>query len=239
MVSPDPLGLFEAARQAVLTADWQRLASLCDQASLEAFADGVRRQFAAPQPDAARMIEGYLREYPDVPRGEAERRVTSSLGPLDPRARLELDFPSIDSLEALWRLTPLEIFAAWCEGQSPQRQMAQAVHSTESGEQHRAPLPDLKKLFNFDVLGVVSDGDSVAHVVYRDRAYVDIRADSAGTQVASGIDLEELEARAHLSTLLCHRLPTGEWRILARAGLLGIGTMMYYFGACTEDEDAA
>jgi hypothetical protein len=239
MVPLDPLGLFEAARRAVLTADWQRLASLCDQASLEAFADGVRRQFASPQPDAARMIEGYLREYPDVPRGEAERRVTASLGSLDPRVRLEQDFPSIDSLEVLWRLTPLELFAAWCEGQSPQRQMAQAVESMESGEQHLAPLPDLQGFFNFDVLGVVPDGDNVAHVVYRDRAYVDTRADSPGTKVSSGIDLEELEARAHLSTLLCHRLPSGEWTILARAGLLGIGTTMYYFGAYTQDEDAA
>jgi hypothetical protein len=239
MVPGDPLGLFEAARRAVLAADWQRLASLCDQASLEAFADGVRRQFASPQPDVTRMIEGYLRQYPDVPRGEAERRVSASLGSLDPRVRLEQDFPSIDSLEALWRLTPAELFAAWCEGQSPQRQMAQAVHSVEPGEQQRAPLPDWQEFFNFDVLGVVPDGDSVAHVIYRDRVYVDTRADSPGAKVSGGIDLEELEARAHLNTLLCHRLPSGQWRILARAGLFGIGTMMYYFGAYNEDDNAA
>jgi hypothetical protein len=56
-MTTDPLELFGAVRYAVLAEVWRGLASLCDEASLEAFADGVQHQFAAPPPDLDRVVD--------------------------------------------------------------------------------------------------------------------------------------------------------------------------------------
>ena len=227
-----PEGAFRTAVTALNAGDWRSVAATCDPASLTAFKRQMLEQFEPSRPRPTLTIEQLTRHDPELPRAVAEYQVAQFETMTDPREQLRDELPSVRDVAELKRLEPAEVFAAWLEGRSPKRMIERLVRQgrfpAASASAHEQLLPAL----NYDPIGVVHDGERVAHVLYRHTSLVsdDWEEGDAARWLAS-LSAEEqalakdLANRQHPSVTTCRRQPDGTWRLIADYGFLTLGSI--------------
>jgi hypothetical protein len=232
MPHTNPTRLFESAVVALRNEDWPGLARLCDPVSLRAFRRQTVEHIAPAIAHVPLTAEALMKHSPDMPRAAAEYQVAQHQQYANPERRLRSEFPTVASVEALVSLEPLELFAAWLEGRSPRRQIAAIIgagHAPPEFAEQAASMSQV--MFDYVVLGAVSDGDDVSHVIYRQR--VDEQ------EVWTGEAAKELErlpadeqqlmreswARGLPRTARCRLQEDGTWRLHADHSLLSVGNM--------------
>jgi hypothetical protein len=234
-MASDPLTLFHAAHAAYTAEEWLALARLCDAASLAAFRDQLVLQYTRELPSRTQLIESYAGHSPGTPRDVVEQHVDLVRRPAD--ERLRSDLPGVGSVQLLLELSPAEVFAAWMQSQSPRSQIEQgaaAGHAAPAAAD--AARAALQTLLACVALGVVFDGDRIAHVIYRPALPGEV-SHQPGDARAGGDDPladVDLEGRTHVSALLCRRAADGQWHLVADTGLFGLGFLMYQL-----DDDGA
>lgn len=217
----DPEALFHAAIAAYDAEDWNGLAGMCDPVSLSLFRTQTVEPFLNPRPEGRLTVEDYLRHAPDMPREVAEYNVARINADSDPETRLKRDFPTVRSVEELLGMSPREVYAAWLLGVSWRMQLERQV---EEGQLPRAAvdraLENMVPSMRHVVLGVVPDGERIAHIVYR-------TDDEPGDDPAI-TDPDEREfhldtrVRMGVSVSTCRKGTDGVWRLIADHGLFGV-----------------
>lgn len=127
------------------------------------------------------------------------------------------------------------MFALWCAAQSHRDAAEETVGAGRLTPKHAEELlARLRSRSQFVLLGVVPDGDRAAHIIYRHRLPSEPdESDSTGSDAA--VPLDELAARSRVASEVCHRLGAGEWRLLPRPGLFGLGTALLHFAEEQDD----
>ena len=218
----DPEALFHAALAALAREDWAQLAEMCDPASLSLFRSAAIRYYLEPKPRSIVTVEQYLEHAPDMPREVAEYHVRQIQAELDRSKSLERDYPTVGSIDELRQMSAVALYASWLEGKSFRRQLQRAAkqHSLpdsavdealrSAGAEERATL-----------LGVVPDGERVAHVLYRMEV-------TSAPEISEGDTAEhefqkDMAGRQFVHVLTCRRGTEGGWRLIADHSLLGHG----------------
>lgn len=225
----NPESVFNEAAAAVDRGDWEQAASLCDPASLSVFKRELLERVDAKQ--EAWTVERMLQFQPDLPREVAEYQIAQFNGISDAKRVLEREVPSVASVEQLRDMSPVEVFAAWLEGQSYERQVEGMRRETSIPPEVLEVVLRSRPERTFKILGMIPDGDRIAHVVYRQECtWPDDSDDSDETpQPAIDVDPEESSFLAdrsqpapEFSTL--RRQGDGSWRMIADHRFLGLGS---------------
>jgi hypothetical protein len=228
----DPLELFSAAASAVEREDWLALALLCDRDSLQRFVNELLRPFRGTDPAVELSVEDYV-VHTGVTREVAENEIARIREQQSPESRLRDQFPRINSVAALLRLTPPEVFAAWLHGCSPRaqidRQLQQGLVTPEVAVH---AIARIRGVWRYRALGSVSDGADLRHVVYLWEGNVVGDTDNR-TEV--GAELVADDHREHPQILTLRRSGSG-YGILANERVFGIGIHMYHFEPHGEGE---
>ena len=222
MLFRDPEALFHAAVAALAREDWLRVAEMCDPASLSLYQSAVLRYYLEPQSHAPVTVEQYLAHAPDMPREVAEYHVRQIHAEIDRSKSLERDYPTVGSIDELRQMSAVALYASWLEGRSLRRQLQQIAKQQSlpdsavdealraAGAEERATL-----------LGVVPDGERVAHVLYRTEiAQVPAISEDGAEEREFQADMA---GRQFVSVLTCRRGKDGGWRLIADHSLLGHG----------------
>jgi hypothetical protein len=161
--------VFDAAVASLNAERWNAMPAFVDPVSLRSFSAELITRVTPPSGSRSLTAEEYLAHDPNMPRSVAEYHVAQAATRDDAHARLAREFPEVASLTALSALTPEEIFVKWLQGKSMRQQFEQLVAAGQiAGDvaASRASLP-FTTAYDYRVLGVVEDGDRVAHVLYR------------------------------------------------------------------------
>ncbi len=217
-----PMDLFEAAVTALREGDLQRAAELCDPVSLRMFHRQLCEQFDSSTGRFGLTAEMLMRASPDMPRDVAEYQIARMRQNSDPERRLREELPSVASVEELRALEPAAAFAAWLDGRSPRRQIAALVKAGEAPPGALANQQSFGRLVHHYVtLGVVSDGDDVAYVLYRHQADESTMRSAEAVQELASLPADEQtfvrEQWLHQKPMLlpCRRQADGPWRLHA------------------------
>jgi hypothetical protein len=134
-------------------------------------------------------------------------------------------------------LSPKELFAAWLVQHSTRNRIETEV---EAGRMSRGRadrfLAQLGGEFSYMPLGVVPDGERVAHIVYRSEpapeAWPILDAELEKSQLPPDERefRRDLFYREHPGFLTCHRTSHGPWRVLASRNFFGVGGGLWSFG---------
>ncbi|HEU4564423.1 MAG TPA: hypothetical protein VFS05_07240 [Gemmatimonadaceae bacterium] len=241
----DPLALFRDAVDALNRGDWLAAAALCDPLSLRSFRRSLLLEIAPSEPPRSLTVDDFVRHTPDMPREVAEYQVEQSRKFMAPMRRLRENLPGVRSVEEAEAMSPEELFAGWLDGRSPWRQIerlaAEGRIPAATVAQARAyPLP----VHRYEVLGVVHDGDRIAHVVYRHANAPDAPDEEAHEAWLAEQPEEERELardlawRAPPQVVTCRRQPDGSWRLLAGWDFLHLGSSAIVGFAQAEDGEA-
>jgi hypothetical protein len=235
---PQPLELFRQAAEALQQEHWGDVARLCDPASLERFRNEQVRMLAPARPLPALTVEQLMRHDPQMPREAAEYQVASARRHTDAATRLEREFPGIEGLEQLRAMEPAELFAVWLQGQSPGHQARMAIRDSRVPETHWQEILATadRTRESLVALGVVPDGDRVAHVVYRREFHAspdETDPDDVWIEELSPAEQElarDMAGRDFPQVATCRRQPDGDWRLLAGFDFLQLGQFMVSVG---------
>jgi hypothetical protein len=238
----DPFALFRAAVDALNTEDWSGAAALVDPVSLRRFARQVLERLAPAVPPRPMTADDYMRFDPQLPREVAEHWAAQARRDADPTSRLQRELPGVGSLEALRTLAPEEVFRHWLDGRSARRQVALAADGRIS--QRAAHLSTLAGFarYRYVPLGVVPDGDQMAHILYRHDAdpQQPWSGDAANWLASQPADEQllarELSARGHPYVALVRRQVDGTWRFVVEHDFLNMANTVIG-GIRLEDED--
>jgi hypothetical protein len=197
----DPLGLFNAAVDAIDRQDWREVAALCDPASLAEFRNELLALVTPRQtPEASIRTIDLMRTDPSMPRAVAEWQAQRVREHQDPDRRLREEIPSVDSRAKLESMTPPEVFAAWLEGRTIGNVVERAW---ERRQITRAAIDEIlaaeRPKIVYVPLGWVPDGEAIGYVIYRQRA-----------------------ARSHPQASMVRRHANGAWLFVASRDLLMI-----------------
>ena len=168
----DPLDLFRAAVDSLNREKWRALAELCDRASLEEFKTDLLDILSPPPAESPKLTATELiKAVPGMPRAVAEYQVQRFREQLDPDRRLRDELPSVSSRAEVEKMKPLDVFTAWLEGRSLQRQVERTF---ERKQMSRAMANEIlasgARRFDYVALGYVDDGETTRYVVYRRNA---------------------------------------------------------------------
>lgn len=235
----DPTDLFHAAQTAIAQEDWRGVTELCDSTSLRLFRLQTL-QSLQPRPDPTITVEDYLKHAPDMPRSVAEYHVSLIGRHTEPEARLKEDFPTVGSIAELARLSPVELFTEWLKGTSPRAQVEKALRDHQIPRKQAERIErDMREQPPFAppvLLGVVPDGDQVAHVLYRDA--------NVGAPDPSIVE-EDLRAFQHdvlqrklVRVETVRRSESGAWGLIAAWGMLGLGINAVYIEPTGDDAES-
>lgn len=173
-----------------------------------------------------------MRTNPDMPREVAEYQYAQYRAATDPQERLREEVPSVQDVAQLQRMDPAEVFAVWLEGRTPARVVERLVQAGRIGTATASrmleqPFPAL----DYHPIGVVYDGEQVAHVLYHHTSSMDDERDEAIERWIARLPQEEqalardLANREHPSVTTCRRQPDGTWRLIAGHGFLTLDSM--------------
>jgi hypothetical protein len=222
--------LVRAAIEIVNRSDWYAAAELCDPVSLSAFRRQMLQQFEPTAPRFEITVEQHLRHSPEMPRAVAEFYVEQHRARMDPATRLRYELPGIPDVDALRLMSAEEIFAAWLDGRSPRRQIERLVSEGQISPASATRSHELASMVHpYVAIGIVQDGDDVAHVLYRyDVDAVHSSADAEEWLAKLPKDEQtlalELSGRLHPQVTTCRRQQDGTWRLLAGYDFLGLGS---------------
>lgn len=222
MPHSNPAQLFQSALTALRNEDWSALAKLCDPVSLQSFRRQTIEHLAPVSQQAQLTVEMLMKHSPDMPRAAAEYQVAQHQRYANPEGRLQRELPTVTSVEELVSLAPASLFAAWLEGRSPRRQIAALMGAGNLPPEAEADLIKLSQhMLDFVLLGVVSDGDDVSHVVYRQRVDESELWTGEAAQELNKLPAEEQKlmreswARGMPRTVRCRLQEDGTWRLHA------------------------
>lgn len=195
----DPVVLFQTVIDAQLARNWRQVADLCDPVSLLTFKRQLHQRLA--------WHEQHLRDHPAADRGD------------QPWWRGQL--PGIDSVSTLVALPPEDVFARWLEGHSAQYTLSVLADVGKISEVQAANASAAIALQHVFVIGAVSDGPELAHVLYGELS----------EDASSPVDEDEEEAfrpstderalsrqrvgRNPPSVATCRRQVSGGWLLIA------------------------
>lgn len=241
----DPLALFQAAVDALNAEDWAAAATLVDPVSLRTFARQFRERFAPDVPPTAMTADDYLRADPQLPRAVAEHYAAEARRYADPTSRLPRELPGVASVEALRALTPEEVFGKWLEARSFRRQIEQLA---AAGQISQRALELRTKAgyggsYQYVAIGVVDDGDRIAHILYRQDVDPEQPWSGDGAKWLASrpadeqVLARELWAYGHPSVATVRRQTDGPWRFLVEHDFLGVGSM-HIAGVSARDKES-
>ncbi|HTE45250.1 MAG TPA: hypothetical protein VK636_08425 [Gemmatimonadaceae bacterium] len=240
----DPLALFRAAVDALNAEDWAAAAALVDPVSVRVFARQLLERLAPGVPQRTVTADEYLLSDPQLPRAVAEHYAAEAVRHADPTLRLPLEFPDVTSVEGLRALTPVEILARWLDGRSLRRQTERlAAHGRISLRALEVlTLAGFAGSYQYVALGMVADGDAIAHVLYHTHVAKDQpwSGDAANWLASLPPDEQvlarEMWTRGHPTVATVRRQIDGTWRLLIEHDFLGIGGM-HISGIRMKDEE--
>lgn len=227
--------LFFAFTGVLERGEWAAAASLCDPASLAAFKRGLLERVSPTRAETTMTVEQYLKFQPDMPREVAEYQVAEMRRAAASNRVLEDELPGVASAEALRALTPAEVYAAWLEGGSYERQLERSIRSA------RVPDAVLEELRSqprprrtYRVLGSVRDGERLAFILYREEFEYDVtlrrEPDPEMAAYLAALTPEERELANDPPPFIQHaaarRQPDGSWKLLADHQMPGRDGMM-------------
>lgn len=185
-------------------------------------------------------VEEYLRHSPEMPRAVAEYHVAQHRLMADPLWRMQQELPGVEGVEQLKQLGPEEVFARWLDGRTPRRQIERMIAEGRIGAASaELTLEQVAPALHYEPIGVLADGDRVAHVLYRP---LEQDPDDAGTEAAEWMArmppderelTRDLAGRQHPMVATCRRQPDGSWRLIAGYGFLMLGSITI----CVAPED--
>ena len=209
-----PVGVVESVLRGFSSENWIGVADLFDEGSLSEFRRNVLWRYSIPTP-----------------------RLDVDQSTSDPVMRLREELPRISSIEELELLPPRQLYAVWLESHSPRAQVNRLVESGQvSRTRAEKVLPSIVSNWNYTVIGVVMDGDTVAHVLYRgDRSATGLKQVEADLLRASApaAELETLRdifGKENPGLVTCRRNSDGFWRLLASHYPFGIGVGVIWIG---------
>jgi hypothetical protein len=173
-----------------------------------------------------------MRGNPALPRAVAEYYEAEARRHADPATRLEQELPGVQSLLELHTLAADELFRHWLAGRSARRQVERLAvdgHISHRTAEIRASRDF--RMYRYVVIGVLPDGDELAHVLYRhDVDSEKPLSGGAASWLANLPDDEQLLARqlwasGHPSVALFRRQPDGSWRLIVEHDFLQIGSI--------------
>lgn len=223
---------FRTAVAALNAGDFTTAAELCDAASLQMVARQLLSGIGEGEPVAPVTVEDILRSSPDMPRVVAEYHVMQARRHAVEGGMLRALLPECSSVEAARAATPSQLFAWWLEGR---RDTYQIRHLEERGlapagtaDLHRAHVPGLGLQLVF--LGVVGDGPTVAHVLYRDDHGDPATWGPESTGWLAALPPEEAAValdqtvRSPVRSTMCRLQPDGLYRLVASMDFLSVGS---------------
>lgn len=236
-----PESLLRDAVTALSAEDWLGVARLCDADSLDRFKDDLLRHYTAPESHNTWSVEDQLRHSPQMPREVAEYHVKQAEEHRDPERRLREDLPGVASVSELADMAPDEVFAAWLFCRSPRAQIELAVARGEiSRKRADTALPHLGKLPRIVFLGVVHDGDRIAHIVHRygiDDAQDNEDASSERPIITGPAELErDMAGRSFVELTTCRSGADSEWRLIADHRFPGQSFFVGFDASADNDE---
>jgi hypothetical protein len=225
-----PESLFHAAVEALRAEDWLALTRLCDAESLDAFANQLREPYIRP-PERRLTADMMMAHDPDMPQEVAEYYAAQTVKHGDPERRFRDDFPSLKSVDELLELPADRVVAAYLHGRSPRVQLeAQAAANPMARDHARHVLGGMENMHAYDLLGVVMDGASVAHVIYRPALPEDAAVyDADGSAILSPL-VKDTAGRLYVEVLPCRKAPDGTWGIVADYRMFGIAATAFVVG---------
>jgi hypothetical protein len=240
----DPLALFRQAVDALNTEDWAAAAALIDPVSLRTFARQLLERLAPAVPHRTVTADEYMRSDPQLPREIAEYYAAEARRHADSASRLQQELPEVGSAEALRALTPDEVFRHWLDGRSMRRQIERLAADGRISRRaaDRRTMAGFTS-YHYVPLGVVADGDRIAHILYRhdvdpDQPWSGDLANWLASQPADEQVLaRELWACGHPSTAMVRRQGDGTWRFVVDHDFLNVGST-HITGVRLQDEDA-
>jgi hypothetical protein len=229
----DPVVLVRTAADYLSVGNWKEVAALCDPVSLATFRYVMVEGFGIHGDEPLVTLEEFAKALPDAPAPVIEYQYARYLSYALPVARLRREFPGVNSLAELKMLEPASLYTKFLEGRSPQSVIERLVERRGVSRQ-QANVPPTTMPRRYEVLGAVLEGESYAHVVYREvphqqppmRAETRMMRVDATPRDEDQFTLEQWH-RGNVSVETCRRQADGSWRLLAHIGLLGAGAHVY------------
>jgi hypothetical protein len=243
----NPLDIFRRAVEALEREDWVALARCCDPVSLARFRRDQLQMLEPTRPVNEVTVEQLLRHDPEMPREVAEYQVANIRRHRESWSRLEQEFPGVSSLDAMRSMDPAEVFATWLRGRSPAHQARIALRDRQTPAGfHEDILAATGFAAPIVTLGVVHDGERVAHVLFR-REYPmpHVSEDEEHDACMAALSHEERELARELAgrefphVATCRRQPDGEWRLIAGFDFLQMGRFVVSVDMDDDDDGAA
>lgn len=235
--SEDPGSLFDTAVAAMNAGDYRAMAACCDPASLRVF----RAEFLprlTPPASVTQSASELLVTTPGMSPEMAEYHVAGMRGASDPVSWLKGMLPHVSSLDEAMSLSPIDLFAAAIEG----RGLNFAIpHALEFFRAQGKVLTDEQTAYllalpcttlDCTVLGIVPDGDRLAHIIFRHR--------HNWPHTPQDADGGESESSEHWSTeaQTARRQPDNSWLLVAGDQFLGTGASGFAIGFGGDSDDA-
>ena len=226
-----PVEVLEAAFAALNIDDWSGFADLCDPVSLRAFKTETL-DFHVDDDDRYEVeADDLIESEPDMPRAVAEYQAARMNQVMDPARKLSREFLTIKSVEEVWETDPAKLFVLWLQACSPCRRLEVEGLEEEPWEADAAwdpPVTDGRKAtrgYRYSVIGSVTDGPDIAHVIYRTDHGVDkiFPKEYSEWIERKPADEQELARQLHhhsdLQFVTCRRQSDGSWRLIANREL--------------------
>ncbi len=240
----DPIALFTAAVDALYAQDFLAVARLCDPMTLTWF---KRNQVAQYQSRVVPpSVDQLLAAKPDLPRAAAEWQV-STMQRTTPAARFSRDFPDLASPNELETLSPEDLFARTLRARSRGLGSSNATaNASPNASDARSDGPSGESRFprfSYTPIGFVTDGDDIAHVVYRQSIEAPTHATVPSPHEHLSDDeralMRKLEGRTPAQIMSCTRQNDGGWLLIADVNFfhLSMGSMTA-FAFLTKDSKA-
>ncbi len=243
----DPIELFQAAVNGLNARDWAFVAALCDPVSLRLFKRGMLNRFAPLQrPRRTDTVEEYLRHSPDMPREVAEYNVAQQAKYADIQDQVRNTLPGVADVTTLAALESVDVFAAWLDGCSPhstvERRAADGSIAAATAEKF---LQAVDRFWCFLALGVIPDGDRMAHILYRDERPFTMPDSPEWSEWNARLDADEQRliedtagcGNTFTAAQLCRRQPDGYWLLVADEKFLRIGNVFFAISDTNDSED--
>jgi hypothetical protein len=154
--------------------------------------------------------------------------------------------PQISSLEELHSLAPRDLYAAYLRGLSPRTQTEKQLEAgTVSRRTAERALAGSFAWYGYRAIGVVMDGERIAHVLYQGDLAPESYTMLEDALVKAGVPEDERELKRDLmrhenpGLFTCRRGPDGKWRLLAWHGPFGMGSGLFSIGAEESDSQDA
>ena len=238
----NPLEVFRVAVAAVNAGDWLRVAACCDLHSLRAFQTQLCERYAPITPRPVLTPELLLQLNPDMPRDVAEYEASQHARRQEKsEERFSSELPGIADAEALRSATPEHAFAAWLQGRSPQRQLEQLMAAGHAPREAVAQLAALAaEMLQLTPLGAVSDGEHIAHVLYRHGVKNPVEPLPPEVEQLPAEERQyaaDTWSRLHPEVISARRQPDDTWCLLVEHGFLSLGTMTFAWAPEPESND--